>query len=85
MKTIAAIILFSLVSCIPAKYINVPTEPTDIVIQGSVPMIIYYKKEILPTKYGQYKYYVNDATDKGFILLSFEKYEVGDTLILNKK
>lgn len=60
--------------------------PHHTVYQNSTTMVIYKVSIENDTKYGKYKYAINDETDKGWTYITSTKFQAGDTLyITNKK
>lgn len=82
-KNFIYIIVFLLTSC------NITTEPPHTVISGKKIMVIY-GKEIRDTSEntvpqdGTYVYWVSDASNDRWKLITFDNYNVGDTLHIGK-
>ena len=58
--------------------------PVHKVFEGKQSLIVYKVEKIDDAKNGTYKYAITDATEKGWTLKSFKKFEVGDTLHISK-
>lgn len=75
------IILFLFSSCDE----NNTNYPFHSVYDGNAPLIIYKMEKITDNKYGDWKYAVTDGSKKGWTLVSFNKFNVGDTLYISNK
>ena len=88
MNTIKALTRYTLYTVLACVFLSSCVDrsyPTDIVSVADKPMIIY-KAEKLEEKTGYgntYRYAITNATKKGYTLYTVEKYNVGDTLVLN--
>ena len=57
-------------------------KPTHLVINNN--MVVYQAEERKNQKLGKYEYCVRDNTTKGWMLITDEVYNVGDTLVIKK-
>jgi len=58
--------------------------PSHKVWVGKQNLVVYKAERITESKYGAFKYAITDATGRGWELVTFEEYQVGDTLKINK-
>lgn len=68
------LVAVSITSCVRAGF------PTDKVYQGTKPMVVYKIEVLKNDEYGKYRYGITDATNRGWQLKSFEKYNIGDII-----
>lgn len=78
---IITLVILLLGSCFRNSNDNYPYHR---VYEGRELFIIYKCEIIKNSPYGNFKYAVTDASGKGWTYISFEKFQVGDTLHLIK-
>lgn len=59
-------------------------RPTDIVIENGN-MVIYHSQEYKNQKLGKYEYHIRDNSTSGWVLITDQKYQVGDKLQFTKE
>jgi len=79
MKTLLTFLttIFLLTSC--------DDYPGHSVYEGRQLLIVYKVEKVDNPKYGTFKYAVTDATGKDWTLVTFQKFNIGDTLNISKR
>lgn len=80
MKILRNIILI-ITSMVLFNSCNTPTPREHLVYMGKKTMYIY-KKEIVNSPHGKYKYGITDDSKIGWILYSFDDFKVDDSLYI---
>jgi uncharacterized protein YcfL len=58
-------------------------RPTHTVIDSGK-MVVYHAEERKDLKIGKYEYYVRDGSTKGWVLITDQKFDVGDSIVIKK-
>ena len=72
--------LYVVLECVFLSLTSCDDYPHHSVFEGRQLLIIYKAEKVDDAKYGAWRYAVTDATGKDWTLMTFQKFEVGDTL-----
>lgn len=84
MNIIKTLTRYALYTLLAAFLFTACEYPPHKVFEGKQNLIVYKVEKIDDAKNGTYKYAITDATGKGWTLISFKKFKVGDTLHISK-
>jgi hypothetical protein len=67
-------------ACVFLSITSCDNYPVHSVYEGKQRLIVYKAEKIDDAKYGTWKYAITDAIGNDWTLISFQQFQVGDTL-----